>query len=103
MTDAERVLWQRIRRRQLHGVQTYRQKPLGRYIVDFHVPAAALVIEVDGAQHHAPAGRAHDRTRDAALSRMGLRILRFDDRQVLLETDAVVETIWLAIGEALEA
>jgi len=50
MTDAEHRLWFRLRRRQLLGVQFYRQKPIGKYIVDFHAPAVALVIGVDGGQ-----------------------------------------------------
>ncbi len=48
MTDAERLLWSRLRGKQVLGVQFYRQKPIGPYIVDFHAPASRLVIEVDG-------------------------------------------------------
>ena len=51
MTDAEHRLWFRLRRKQLLGLQFYRQKPIGKYIVDFYAPAVALVIEVDGGQH----------------------------------------------------
>ncbi len=101
LSDAERVLWQRLRRKQLHGVQAYRQKPLGRWIVDFHLPAARLVVEVDGGQHFSADGMARDAARTRALNRMGLRVMRFDNLQVLRETDAVVEAIWNAIGEAL--
>ena len=101
MSDAERALWQRLRHKQLHGVQAYRQKPLGRWIVDFYLPAAHLVVEVDGGQHSTPGAMARDALRTAALARMGLRVLRFDNRQVLLETDAVVEQIWMVIGEVL--
>ena len=50
MTDAEHRLWFRLRRKQLLWVQFYRQKPIGKYIVDFYAPAVALVIEVDGGQ-----------------------------------------------------
>ena len=45
MTDAERVLWARLRGKQLLDAQFYRQKPIGPYIVDFYCHAAALVIE----------------------------------------------------------
>ena len=48
MTDAERRLWSRLRAKQILGVQFYRQKPVGNYIVDFYAPAANLVVEVDG-------------------------------------------------------
>ena len=101
MSDAERVLWQRLRRRQLHGVQAYRQKPLGRWIVDFSVPAARLVVEVDGGQHFDEAAIARDAERTRALERMGLRVLRFDNLQVLKQTEAVVEAIWFVVGEVV--
>jgi very-short-patch-repair endonuclease len=94
MTDAEQRLWSRLRRKQLHGVQFYRQKPLGDYVVDFYAPAARLVIALDGSQHFEAAAMVADERRSDALRRMGLWVLRFDHRQVLLETDAVVEEIW---------
>lgn len=94
MTDAEQRLWFHIRRKQLHGVQFYRQKPIGRYIVDFYAPAASLVIELDGGQHFDAAGMARDAARDNYLRKIGLRVLRFDDGQMLCETDAVIEVIW---------
>jgi len=50
MTDAEHRPWFRLRRKQLLGVQFYRQKLIGKYIVDFYAPAVALVIAVDGGQ-----------------------------------------------------
>jgi len=99
MTDAEQRLWFHLRRKQLDGVQFYRQKPLGRYIVDFYGPAADLVIELDGSQHFTADGLARDQRRDAFLAGLGLRILRFDDRQALLETSAVLEAILEAIRE----
>ena len=51
MTGSELLLWSRLRRKQLRGVQFYRQKPIGNYIVDFYSPKAKLVVEVDGSQH----------------------------------------------------
>lgn len=98
MTEAEQRLWFRLRRKQLHGVQFYRQKPLGDYIVDFYAPAAGLVVEVDGSQHLEDAAMLADAQRTAVLRNMGLHVLRFDNRQVLLETDAVIERIWELIG-----
>jgi very-short-patch-repair endonuclease len=98
MTDAERRLWSRLRRKQILGVPFYRQKPIGSYIVDFYAPAAALVIEVDGAHHLEPAQAEGDRIRTAYLMGRGLRVLRFNDREVLLELDAVTEEIAAAVG-----
>lgn len=93
MTDAEQVLWQRLRRKQLHGVQFYRQKPLGPYIVDFFAPGAGLVVEIDGNQHTEADHLERDRVRDQCLADEGLLVLRFNNREALLETDAVVERI----------
>jgi very-short-patch-repair endonuclease len=93
MTDAEQLLWSRLRRKQLHGVQFYRQKPLGPYILDFFAPGAGLVVEVDGSQHMEPDHLERDRQRDQCLAEEGLLVLRFNNREVLLETDAVLEQI----------
>jgi very-short-patch-repair endonuclease len=93
MTDAEQTLWQCLRRKQINGWQFYRQKPLGPYIVDFYCAAARLVVEIDGSQHFEAAHQLADRQRDAYLQGLGLRVLRFDNRQVLLQTDAVLEVI----------
>ena len=93
MTDAEQVLWHRIRRKQIQNVQFYRQKPLLSFIVDFYCPATKRVVELDGSQHFETGHQARDQARDAALAGLGLQVLRFDDRQVLLETDAVLAAI----------
>ena len=93
LTDAERHLWFFLRRKQLHGIPFYRQKPIGPYIVDFFAPRVGLVIEVDGSQHHDPENIERDRIRDRILADEGLTVLRFDNREVLKETAAVVERI----------
>jgi len=99
MTDAEQLLWSRLRRKQLSAVQFYRQKPIGDFIVDFFAPAVGLVIEIDGGQHFEPEHRENDRLRDQSLADLGLLVLRFDNDQVLRETDAVVEEIFKRIEE----
>jgi len=93
MTDAELKLWSRIRRKQICDVQFYRQKPLLDFIVDFYAPSVELVIEVDGGQHFEPEHQDRDNLRDERLEEIGLRVLRFDNIQVLKELDAVVERI----------
>lgn len=101
MTDAEQALWRHLRRKQIHGVQFYRQKPLLTYIVDFYCPAAALVIEVDGSQHLEQDARREDDARDQALMGLGLRVLRFDDRQVLTQRAGVLEVIGGVVAERI--
>jgi len=72
MTESERLLWSRLRRKQLHGTQFYRQKPIGSYIVDFYAPAARLVVEVDGSQHQDNIHAQNDAHRDESLKGQGL-------------------------------
>lgn len=98
MTDAEKALWVKLRRKQLHGLQFYRQKPLGNFIVDFYCPVARLVIEIDGGQHYEVDGRIRDGLRDSYLQSLGLRVLRFSNLDVLKNMDGVIATI----GEYLE-
>ena len=70
-TNAEPHLWQRLRRKQIHGVQFYRQKPIGRYIADYYAPTAKLVVELDGA-HHLERGQVeYDRQRTKELEQQG--------------------------------
>jgi len=64
MTDAEKLLWSKIRGKQLKGVQFYRQKPIGRFVVDFYCPKANLVIELDGGQHYSEEAEVRDGLRD---------------------------------------
>jgi len=93
MTEAEQHLWRRLRGKQVGGVQFYRQKPLLSFIVDFYCPAAKLVIELDGGQHLDDAVKAKDGERDALLAATGLHVLRFDNLQVLQETESVLEVV----------
>ena len=97
MTEAEQILWKRLRRKQILGVPFYRQKPLAQFIVDFYCAAAMLVIELDGSQHYAPDAQQYDAVRTQTLEAMGLRVLRFDNRQVLQELDAVIEVIFAEV------
>ena len=89
-TDAERRLWRDLRRHQL-GVQFRRQHPLGPYIVDFCCIERMLVVELDGGQHEDQ--RARDEARTRWLAEHGFRVLRFSDREALMETEAVLTEI----------
>ena len=103
MTDSERVLWSRLRGKQLLGVQFYRQKPIGDYIVDFYAPKAKLIIEVDGSQHMQGRQIEKDKLRNRYLATVGLKVLRFNNREVLEETDAVAEAIYRTVEKHLNS
>jgi very-short-patch-repair endonuclease len=77
-------------------VKFRRQHPVGPYVVDFVSLEAHLVIEIDGSQHLAPRVMARDRERTFYLEGAGFHVLRFNNRQVLTELDAVLEAIWEA-------
>lgn len=102
MTDAEQKLWARIRGKQICGVQFYRQKPMLDFILDFYAPAVGLVIEIDGGQHFEPEHQRQDALRDERLNEIGLEVLRFDNLQVLLELDAVVERIFEVVSRKVK-
>ena len=74
MTDSERILWSRLRGKQVSGVQFYRQKPIGNYMVDFFAPRTKLVIEVDGSQHFEGEQAEKDGQRDEYLASVGLKV-----------------------------
>jgi very-short-patch-repair endonuclease len=93
MTDAERLLWSKLRRRQLGGACFYRQRIIGRFIVDFYCRKGGLIIELDGGQHFDGESKEKDRIRDAFFKERGLRVLRFDNHQVLKNTEVVLGEI----------
>ncbi len=93
MTDAENLLWSKVRLRQLNGCQFNRQRIIGNYIVDFFYLRAKLVIEVDGSQHYSAEALVADRKRDRYMKKRGLRVLRFTDTDVLKNIEGVVERI----------
>ncbi len=94
-TDAERLVWSRLRGQQLHGAKFRRQHPLGRYVLDFVCLEASLVIELDGSQH---AESKHDALRDAWLAEQGLRVLRFWNSDVMRNIDGVLEVVMRAVA-----
>jgi very-short-patch-repair endonuclease len=90
-TDAETLLWFRLRNRQLLDLKFRRQRPIGRYIADFACLEIGLVIELDGGQHLDQI--AYDAARSEEMKQLGFETLRFWDHEVLKETDAVMEKI----------
>lgn len=75
MTDAERRLWQKLKRRQIAAVKFRRQQPIGPFIVDFVCFERRVIVEVDGGRHADQA--AYDERRTCWLEAQGYRVLRF--------------------------
>jgi very-short-patch-repair endonuclease len=92
-TDAEALLWSRLRARQLSGLKFRRQHPIGSFFADFACIELMLVVELDGGQHGEPEAMAYDAMRRQAMLAMGFRTLRFWDNEVLRETEGVLQMI----------
>ena len=90
-TDVERRLWHRIRDKQIEGFRFRRQRPVGRFIVDFICLDARLIVELDGGQH--AENVAHDKKRSAFLESLGYRVLRFWNNEVIENMDGVLERL----------
>ena len=90
-TDAERLLWRKLRLWQIDGFKFRRQQPLGIYIVDFACLEKRLIIEIDGGQHAEDA--LYDRRRDDWLRAQGFIVLRLWYHDVLNNITGVLERI----------
>ena len=83
MTESESLLWHRIRKKQLRGIQFLRQKPIATFILDFYAKEIKLAIEVDGGQHFTDSHQTKDANRDAYLATLGIKTLRFTNTEIL--------------------
>ncbi len=93
-TDAEAKLWWLLRDRHLAGFKFRRQTPIGGYILDFYCHEAKLGIELDGGQHSEAERAQYDEGRTEALGKLGIRILRFWDNDMLECPDVLLEHIY---------
>ena len=100
MTPHERKLWYLFL--QKYPVKIYKQRIIGRFIVDFYCAPARLVIELDGSQHYEPHGLVYDSERDEFLTALGLKILRFSNREIDRDFQAVCAQIDLTIQNRLQ-
>lgn len=97
-TLTEVLLWNELKLRPL-GYDFHRQKPLLNYIVDFYCPELCLAIEVDGFSHYNEHGFNYDENRQKNLNDAGVKVLRFDDEEVLKDIENVIRTIEIWIEE----
>ncbi|MDB5872743.1 MAG: hypothetical protein JWQ07_2185 [Ramlibacter sp.] len=92
-TDAEAMLWSKLRSRQMLGLKFRRQHPLGNYFADFACIEIGLVVELDGGQHGEQRATSYDEKRSADFGAMGFQVLRFWNNDVLNTTQSVLEKI----------
>jgi very-short-patch-repair endonuclease len=100
-TEPERRLWWHLRRRlTTEGTHFRRQVAIGPYVADFCCLGRRLVVEVDGNQHGFDRAAPYDAKRTGYLESQGFRVLRFTNRDVMVEIDSVLDTILAALAPA---
>ncbi len=87
LTSAEATFWKIVKNSKFEGRKFRRQHSVGNYILDFYCPAEKLAVELDGTRHFSSFGAAEDRERTAHLESKGVRVLRFENREVFEETE----------------
>lgn len=101
-TQAEAVLWEKLRNRRLGGFKFRRQHPYEVFILDFYCIEAKLGIEVDGADHQGEENQEYDKDRTEILGEEGIKIIRFWNSEVKGDLEGVVEKILAAVNERVE-
>jgi very-short-patch-repair endonuclease len=91
MTEAESVLWKKLKTKQVLGLKFRRQHPINTYIVDFYCHSAKLVIELDGGIHKTQKEYDKERTKD--LNMYGLTVMRFFNSEIEKDIDNVISKI----------
>ena len=90
-TNPERIIWQKLRSRQIGGIKFRRQHSIGKYIVDFYSSELNLIIEIDGDVHAYQ--KENDKIREIFLENRGLKIIRYTNYEVRTNLIGVLEDI----------
>ena len=96
MTKEERRLWYDFLKKM--PIKVKRQQSIGNYIVDFYIPSAKIVIEIDGSQHYEPENRIADIERDKFLGELGISVLRYTNFDVQKRFEGVASDILKHVG-----
>ena len=96
MTKEEKHLWYDFLKRLTFAVK--RQHNIENYIVDFYIASRKLVIELDGVQHSTPDSIEYDQARENVLSKWGIAVVRYTNRQVNQQFNEVCQDILNRLG-----
>ena len=100
MTKEERRLWYDCLKN--FPVMVHRQKVIGKYIVDFYIASAQIVIEIDGTQHYEECGKQYDTVRDTYLKSLGFTVLRYSNADINLRFESVCADIYSKVTAAVK-
>jgi very-short-patch-repair endonuclease len=98
-TNAEKLLWEKLKGKQICNLRFRRQHPIEFYIADFYCHNARLVIELDGAIHKQQIE--YDDGRSAEFEKYGIKVIRFKNSQVENDINSVVSEITELVNERL--
>ena len=101
MTPEEKHLWYDFLKD--INITVHRQKVIFDYIVDFYIPSAKIVIEIDGSQHYEKENRKNDKERDFKLNSEGIKVLRYTNLQIKRDFENVCRDILNNITPHLSA
>ena len=96
-TKGEIKFWCELLRKRKSGYQFYRQKILLNYIVDFYCAKLKLVIEIDGTSHLEKTD--DDKNKDQDLEALGLKVVRYNDLNVLNNFGLIEKDFYRTIKE----
>lgn len=92
-TPAEATLWLSLKNKQLDGRKFRRQFSVENYILDFYCPSEKLAVELDGADHYTEAGSEYDEERTRFLNSKGIKVIRFENKEVFENIGGVLDEI----------
>ncbi len=92
-TEAEKLLWARLRNKQIHGIKFFRQFSIGAYVLDFYSPTIKLAVELDGGQHAGKDAQEYDEVRSDYLRAQGIEVMRFWNNDVMQNVEGVLQRI----------
>ncbi len=92
-TEAESILWEHLKNKQLDGRKFRRQHSIGCFIMDFYCSTEMLCVELDGQHHFTANGRFRDLEKTGFLESFGIKVIRFENRLVFEKLDFVLKSI----------
>ncbi len=92
-TEAEKLLWEKLRGRKLSGLKFRRQYSIAQFVLDFYCPEKRFAIELDGGIHEKKDVKNHDENRDGFIEGFGIKIIRIKNELVLDDIDSALEYI----------
>jgi very-short-patch-repair endonuclease len=101
MTQAETMVWSKLRGKQMCNHKFRRQYSVGSYVIDFYCPALKLAVEIDGDSHFEEGIEAYDQQRQTFIENFGIRFLRFANREVYENLDGVSDAIRQAVRQLI--